>query len=95
MTCIVFLKDDCLLVFFLKLFIFGCVGSLLLHGFSLVVASRDYSLVVCDDFSFWWLLVAFRAQAVGAKASVVNVCGRSSCGSQALEHRLRSCGSKA
>ena len=28
----------------------------------------------------------------GAQASVVAVCGLSSCGSQALEHRLGSCG---
>ena len=27
-------------------FIFGCIGSLLLHGLSLAVVSRGYSLVV-------------------------------------------------
>ena len=35
-----------LMTFFFYPFIFGCAGSLLLHGFSLVVGSRDYSLVV-------------------------------------------------
>ena len=31
----------------------------------------------------------------GARASVVKACGLSSCGSQALEHRLSSCGARA
>lgn len=34
----------CLFKFYV--FTFGCVGSLLLHGLSLVVARGDYSLVV-------------------------------------------------
>ena len=39
------------------LFIFGCVGSSLLHaGFSLVVASRGYSSLRCTGFSLRWLL---------------------------------------
>lgn len=33
-------------VSFKKLFIYGCAGSLLLHGLSLVAESKDYSLVV-------------------------------------------------
>ena len=42
---------------FLRLFISGCAGSLLLHaGFSRVVESRDYSPVQCPAFSLWWLL---------------------------------------
>ena len=36
-----------------------------------------------------------RAPALGMKASVVVARGLSSCGSQALEHRLRSCGAQA
>ena len=46
-----------LLFFFLiyLFFIFGCTGSLLLHlGFSLVEASRDYSLLRCTGFSLPW-----------------------------------------
>ena len=40
------------LLFFLNLFIFGCVGSSLLRvGFSLVAASGDYSSLQCAGFS--------------------------------------------
>ena len=35
------------------------------------------------------------ARALGARASVVVACRLSSCGSQALEHRLTSCGTRA
>ena len=35
------------------------------------------------------------AWALGVQASVVVACGLSSCGSQALEHRLSSCGAQA
>ena len=90
-------KPDILRVFFKKLiyFIFGCVGSSLLHvGFSLVAASRDYSSLRCAVFSLRWLLV-LGARALGARASVVVAHGLSSCGSWALEHRLSSCGTRA
>ena len=40
-------------------------------------------------------LVACRAQAPGARASVVVACGLSSCGSRALERSLSSCGARA
>ena len=43
----------------------------------------------CGDFS------CYRAQAPGAWASVVVAHGLSSCSSQALEHRLRSCDTRA
>ena len=36
-----------------------------------------------------------RARALGLRASVVAACGLSSCGSQALEHRLSSCSARA
>ena len=36
-----------------------------------------------------------RAQALGMQTSVVVACGLSSCGSQALERRLSSCGTRA
>ena len=40
-------------------------------------------------------LVACRAQALGARASVVVACGLNSCGSRALERSLSSCGARA
>ena len=46
--------------------------------FSLVVASRVYSLVECAGFSFWWLLLL---PSLGSMAR-----GLSSCGSRAVEH---------
>ena len=63
-------------------------------GFSLVVASGGYYVVVCG------LLIAVaslccRAQALGARAAVVVARGLSSCGLRALEHRLSSCGTQA
>ena len=64
------------------------------RGFSLVAASRSYSLVVVH-----WLLtevaslVEHRLSCV--QASAVAVCGLSSCSSQALEHRLDSCDTRA
>ena len=72
-----------------------CVGFFLVgatlavvHGLLIVVASR---------FSAWALgstgCREHRLQ--GAQASVVSACGLSSCGSQALEHRLNSCGAVA
>ena len=39
------------------LFIFGCVGSLLLHGLSLAVVSGGYSSLWCTGFSLRWLLL--------------------------------------
>ena len=42
----------------------------------------------CVGFSLWWLLLLQRA---GSRA----VCGLSTCGSRALEHRPSSCGSQA
>ena len=69
-------------VFFI-FFIFGCSGSCLQRGlFSSYVAR-------CTGFSLWWPHVAdHRLQG----ASVIAACGLSSCGSQALEHRLSFCG---
>ena len=52
-------------------------------GFTLVAASGAYSLLLCARFSLRWLL---SLQSTGSR-----VCGlQSSCGSQALEHRLNS-----
>ena len=69
------------------LFIFGCIGSLLLRGLSLVAVSGDYSLLWYVVFSWRWLLFvvehglqARRLQQmwlVGSRAQV------SSCGARA------------
>ena len=78
-------------IFFKKyiyLFIFGCVGSSLQHpGPSLVAVSRGYSLLWCMGFSPRWLLLL---QTMGSRRA-----GFSSCGMQALERRLSSCGTRA
>ena len=77
------------------IFIFGCVGSLLLcTGFSLVAASRGYSSLQCGGFSLGGFSCC-KARALGAWASVVVALGLSSCGSWALERRLSSCGARA
>ena len=64
---------------FVYLFIFGCVGSVAVHGLSLVAVSGGCSLR--------WLLLLWSA---GSRHL-----GFSSCGSRALEHRLSSCGARA
>ena len=69
------------LIFILFYFIFGCAQSSLLCGFSLVTMSRGYSS--CDVQAS---LVA--EQRLAAR-------WLSSCGSQALEHRLSNCGELA
>ena len=56
-------------------------------GLSLVVASRGYSSLWCVGFSLRWLLLL---RSPGSRHA--GVC---SCGSRALEHRFRSCGSRA
>ena len=48
---------------FLSVFIYlfyGCAGSSLLLGLSLVVESRGYSSLQCSGFSVWWLLLLQR-----------------------------------
>ena len=74
------------------------------RGLSLVEVSGGYSLLWCAGFLLRWLLLLWSTgsrsvdfsscgtQALGAQASVVVAHGLSSCGSQALEHRLSSCG---
>ena len=56
-------------------------------GLSLVVASGGYSLLQCAGFSLQWLLLL---RSMGSRHV-----GFSSCGSQALERRLSSCGTWA
>ena len=59
------------------------------HRLSLVAVSGGYSLLWCGGF------YCCGAQALGAQTSVVVACGLRSCGSQALERRLSSCGTRA
>ena len=72
---------------YIYLFIFGCVGSLLLHTGFLQLWQAQASH--CSGFS------CCGARALGAWASVVVVCGLSSCDSRAVQCRLSSCGSWA
>ena len=61
--------------FFLKdliLLIFGCIGSSLLHGLSLVVASRGYSSLWCMGFSLQWLLLL---GSMGSRCAGFSSCG--------------------
>ena len=90
---LLFLKN--LIKLFIYLFIFGCRGSLLLcvgfpqlqrTGATLRCSARASH---CCGFS------CCRARTLGTQASVVVACGLSSCGLQALEHRLSSCGTQA
>ena len=74
-------------LFFFFSFIFGHVGSLLLHGlFSscgelVLLSSCGVQASHCSGFSLW---------SMGSRCPDF-----SSCGSQALEHRLGSCGTQA
>ena len=82
-------------IYLFYLFIFGCIGSLLLCvGFvQLRGAGATLGCGVqafhCGGFS------CCGAQALGTQTSVVVVCGLSSCGTQALDCRLSSCGAWA
>ena len=63
-----------------------CIGSLL------VAAGRGCSALRCAGFSRWLLLV----QSTGSRWAGSSSCGRlSSCGSQALQPGLSSCGTQA
>ena len=54
-------------------FIFGCVGSLLLRaGFSLVAVSGGYSSLRCTGFSLRWLLFLW---SMGSRHVGFRVCG--------------------
>ena len=57
------------------------------RAFSLVAVSRGYSSLWCMGFSLWWLLLLW---STGSRRA-----GFSSCGLQALERRLSSCGAQA
>ena len=72
---------------FIYLIFWLCWVFIAAHGLSLVAASRGCSSLRCAGFSLWWLLLL---RSTGSRRV-----GLSSCGSRALERRLRSCGSRA
>ena len=67
-----------LFIYLFYLFIFGCIGSLLLRWLSLVAASGGCSSLWCTSFSLWWLLLLQSHRIVGSRRA-----GFSSCGTQA------------
>ena len=79
---------------FIYLFIFGCIGSSLLRGLSLVAASVGYFVVV-HGLLIVVASLCCGARVLGTRASVVVARGLSSCGSRALERRLSRCGAWA
>ena len=83
------------LINFIYLFIFGCVGSSLLHAGPLQLWRAGATLPCGGRASHCGGFSRCRAWALGAWASVVGTQGLSSCGSQALERRLSSCGAQA
>ena len=72
---------------FIYLFIWLRWVFIVALGLSLVAASRGCSSLRCVGFSLQWLLLL---RSTGSRHT-----GFSSCGSQALEHRLSSCGARA
>ena len=83
-----FIMNGYLIFFFINLFIFGCVGSSLLHaGFLWLRRAGATLLLRCADFSLLWLLLL---RSTGSRHA-----GFSSCGLRALEHRLGRCGAWA
>ena len=81
-----------LFIIFIHVFL-AVLGLRCCWGFSLVVASRSYSLVAMHGI----LIEAAshcRAQVLDTRASVTGACGLCSCGSPALENRLNSCGER-
>ena len=85
------------LFFLINLFfiIFGCVGSSLLRMGFLQLQRAGATPRCGAQASHCGGLSRCGARAVGAWASLVVACGLSSRGSQALEHRLSSCGTRA
>ena len=77
------------------LFIFGCVGSSLLHAGFLQLQRAGATLRCGAPASHCGGFSCCGARALGVWASVVVVRGLSSCGARALECRLSSCGTWA
>ena len=57
---------------FIYLFIFGCVGSSLLCGLSLVGGNGGYSSLRCGGFSLQWLLLL---RSTGSRGEGFSSCG--------------------
>ena len=81
------------IIFFISLFLLlavlsfhGCIGS------SLVAASRGYSLVAVRGLLIAAASLVAEHRLWGTRASAAEAPGLCSCSSQALEHRLNSCG---
>ena len=81
--------------FIINLFIFGCIGSLLLRTSFLQLRRVGASLCCGAQVSHCSGFSCYGAQSLGVRASVVVARGLSSCGSRALEHRFSSCGARA
>ena len=77
-----FLRAPDLFIYFWLRWVFVAVRRL-----SLVAVSGGYSSLRCAGFSLRWLLLL---RSTGSRCM-----GFSSCGSQALERRLSSCGARA
>ena len=85
-------KKSLFKIYLFQLFLVTQQHFVVVWGLPLVALSGGYSSFQCTGIcgsSFC------RARALGAWASVVIVCGLSSCDSWALEHRLNSCGTWA
>ena len=83
------------ILFIYLLLIFGCVESSLLHTGFLQLWRAGATLRCCAQASHCGGSSCCRAQALGVRASVVVAHGLRSCGSQALERRLSTCGAQA
>ena len=81
--------------FFLNLFIFGCVGSLLLCAGFLQLLRGEATLRCGARASHYGGFTCSRARALGRRASLAVVCGLSSCGLRDVESKLSSCGARA
>ena len=83
--------------FFNKLFIYFWLRWVFVavRGLSLVAVSGGYSSLWCAGFSLRWLLLLRSTGSRRAGFSSCDSWGFSSCGSQALERRLGSCGARA
>ena len=83
------------LFFFLLLFLFGSVGSSLLHAGFLQLQRAGAPLRCSARASHCSGFSCSGAWALGTPALVVAARGLSSCGQRALERRLSSCGTRA
>ena len=94
----IFVLNSNLFIYFLNfiyLFIFGCVGSLLLRAGFLRLRRARATLRYGAEASHCGGFSCCGAWALGVRASAVVVHGLSSCGSRALERRLSSCSARA